>query len=45
MKAETKLKLSQLGFTTKEIDAIEQLPELIKAFNELKAKVEEKDKE
>ena len=41
MKSETKLKLSQMGFTTIEINAIECLPDLINEVNELKKEVED----
>lgn len=41
MKAQTKIKLTQLGFTSLEIEALEQLPDLIKEVNALKAKVKE----
>ena len=41
MKAETKIKLSQMGFTTIEINAIECLPDLINEVSDLKKEVEE----
>lgn len=45
MKAEVKIKLAQLGLTSLEINAIEQLPDLIKEVNELKAQIEELKRE
>ena len=44
MKSETKLKLSQMGFTTLEINALEQLPYLINTVNEVCAKIKEIEK-